>query len=222
VAKSKRKKPEVRKQSGEPLEAQRNPDGTFAPGVSGCPGGRGLSISRFARLVRESTEDGRALVTEALGIAKRETKFVEYVGKEATPVEVGPSPRDVMDAVKWLREVGWGKSLPASQMLLPEELAMPATGEPSTVGHIAQAQRTLSVALAQAEAQMAAGLPLSSESGAALSAAVGVLATLAREERELSKQGVGAGLADAELVAAVLASLPAEKLREALAAKEAA
>lgn len=205
------RKPELRDASG------RLPDGRFAPGASGCPGGRALAVTRFARHIKElDGEDGKAIVRIAFSIARGELTWTEYVGKEALPIQAEPSARDRMDAVRWLRENGWGKAVPASELIDPDELPPLTEIEASSAAHLNQAQRLLSGLMSHIERQMQAGVSVSGEMAQALATAVQTLATSAKEERELAKAGAGSALSDADLNAQVVAAMPDDVLRAEL------
>lgn len=71
---------------------QRGPGRPFVPGQSGNPSGRPKG---FGALVREGTKNGQELVDKAVKILR---------SKKSTA-------RDVLEAIKWLADRGWGKAL---------------------------------------------------------------------------------------------------------------
>jgi hypothetical protein len=111
---------------------------------------------------------------------------------------------------------------PGAPSELPDDAPESQAPEASPQALLSLSLKGLAHVLSVFETRRASGAPMSAEEMATLADTSRTLATLAREERELSKQGVGAGLADAELVAAVLSALPVERLREALREREAA
>lgn len=216
--------PELTADSGAP-ESLRNADGTWKKGgPSPCPGGRALAATRFARTIKEmdAEGDGKELVRFAWSVMRGDVKVpTEVPTKEGiVSLMVLPTVRERLEALKWLRENGWGKSLPASEMVDPDEIPEPETPEASPHGLVSQSQRMLARMLASLDAQVRAGLIPSEQFAGSFVDAVRALSDINREERELAKQGAAAGLADAELISAVLANLPVEKLREALTARE--
>ena len=103
-------------------------------GPSPCPGGRGLANTRFARRVREATKDGADIVDFHLRVLSGDARMDEVVNvKDSGPTlfERGPNIFERQTSAKSLREWGWGKALPSSQMVDPEELEQVPTADAS-------------------------------------------------------------------------------------------
>lgn len=64
----------------------------------------------FGKRIRELTADGEELVQIALSVARGTLSIMTPMGKDAVLVAVLPSAREVLEAVKWLKESGWGKA----------------------------------------------------------------------------------------------------------------
>ena len=69
----------------------------FAPGVSGNPGGRPKSLASY---IRETTDGGREMVDLMVQVMRGET----INGMK-------PKIKDQMDAVSWLADRGFGRSI---------------------------------------------------------------------------------------------------------------
>jgi len=70
----------------------------WKPGESGNPGGRPKGL---ARLVRDSTKDGKLIVEQMVKI---------LTGKTIKGAWGSPAYRDILDAAKWLADRGFGHS----------------------------------------------------------------------------------------------------------------
>jgi hypothetical protein len=79
----------------------------FKPGASGNPRGRPKG---FGKRIRELTQDGEELIDIALKVARGELTVSTPVGKDADMIDLEPTARERMDAVKWLADRGWGRA----------------------------------------------------------------------------------------------------------------
>lgn len=210
---AKRKQPELTKHSGEKSEEPvRRPDGTFAPGSSGCPGGRGLAVTRFARLIREESQDGRELVLLGFRIIRGE-EMQDVVTGKGDVVQVPPSVREKLEAARYLREWGWGKALPASEMTDPEELPEAVLVDSSPQGLLTAAQVLLVRLLSQVDAQSRGGLPLSDAALTGLGEAIRGFVSLRKADDDMQQKGPAGKLTDADLKKDVARTLTDDELR---------
>lgn len=88
-------------------EPSRNPDGTFKKGVSGNPGGRPKSLTRA---IQEKTEDFKNQLETMIQISRGQEVFGHK-----------PELKDIVDAVKWLADRGYGRSIQMQYDLDEEE-----------------------------------------------------------------------------------------------------
>lgn len=88
----------------------RNGSGQWLPGTSGNPGGNPRQAG-FAAAVREATNDGADLRAFAISFYKGEIKD-EVFNADGAIVRITPKAKERFEAVKWLRDSGWGR-LPA-------------------------------------------------------------------------------------------------------------
>ena len=96
---------------------------------------------------------------------------------------------------------------------LPEDIPLPPAGETSPARQLQTALELLERDLSYLKARMEAGVVLSENERAALRNNAQILATLAKEDRELAKAGPAAQLSDDKLSAEVLAGMPLEAIR---------
>jgi hypothetical protein len=182
-----------------------------------------LAVTRLARYARQQTEDGRDLVDHLVRVLRGEaldTVIVKGPDGVQAPVEVPCSVSVRNQAAMQLREWAFGKSLPASEMVDPEELPDIVLTGTSPTELLTQAQVLLVRLLATLEAQSRAGLPLAANSLGALSDAVRNMAVLRKTEEELAKLSKAGTLPDLELLAQVLRKAPKAMLAEALSRTE--
>jgi hypothetical protein len=129
-------------------EARAMPDnrtsaGTFAPGVSGNPGGRPKGIASY---VRSKTRDGEQIVKFMLDVFHG--KAIKAGRKSRTTgdrivLDVVPTLTERIEAAHWLAERGFGKAVQAMEVSGPE-------GSPIEYSEIAASVRTRLAALAAA------------------------------------------------------------------------
>lgn len=103
---------------------------------------------------------------------------------------------------------------------LPDDVQAEGTPDTTPAGLLSLAMTGLARVLAHLNKRAASGQPLSEAESKTLAEAAATLATLAREEREQAKAAPGSAMTQAELEAAVLAALPLERLRAAIAERE--
>lgn len=183
--------------SDEKEPESRDPEGRFKKGHSGNPGG----MSRAAL-------EARKAFAEDLANAQR---VVRGMLKDKNPWARLAASQVVFDRAL-------GKTVTAAE--LPSDSKLPSPSEASPPALLARAYALFERSIASAEQQVADGLPLSEAQRAALREDAHTLATLAKEERELSKHAPGADLSDEKLLDAVLEKVPAEKLLAALEKKK--
>lgn len=80
----------------------------FQKGQSGNPGGRPKGTAGLCERIRKETQDGDELVTIMLGMARGDNRFAQ--------------PRDIIAAVKWLSEYGFGKPVEQVEHSVDESL----------------------------------------------------------------------------------------------------
>lgn len=198
-------------------EVKRESDGKWKKGGgSPCPGGRALSATLFSRKIKEMAgKDGGELVIFAFSVLRGTLKFpMEVPSKDGVvTLETVPNVRERLDALKWLRENGWGKALPASEMIDPEELPEVEEGGNSAPELLERAQRLLGKVTSYMDARMQAGAALTPADLAAVAAIASGLSGLQGVDEKLAKSGPGASMGDEELRAAILRALPLEVLR---------
>lgn len=220
-----KKQPEFRHVSGETTEVPEYPaesreSGKWtAGGPSPCPGGRGLASTRFARRVREATKDGEDIVSFHLGVLDGTKKMNEVVSvKDVGPVlfERGPNITERQMSAKALREWGWGKALPSSQMVDPDELERPAATDGSPAAVLDVASTALAEVVLTIRAMVQQGALPSPELVQALGTTSSAFATLAKERRELDKADPASKLPTEELRKQALAAMSEDELREEL------
>ncbi len=226
-----KKAPEFRQDSGPetpevpeyPAEAREGGRWT-AGGPSPCPGGRGLANTRFARRVREATKDGGDIVDFHLEVLGGTAKMNEVVSvKDVGPVlfERGPNITERQMSAKALREWGWGKALPSSQMVDPDELERPAATDGSPAAVLDVASTALAEVVLTIRAMVQQGALPSPELVQALGTTSSAFATLAKERRELDKADPASKLPTEELRKQALAAMSEDELREELQRRKA-
>ncbi len=80
---------------------------SWRPGQSGNPSGRPKGGAGFSKAIREESKDGQELWEFAFAVMRGQVEVKEIVGNMV--VNVGPSLKDRMDAMKWLADRGFGK-----------------------------------------------------------------------------------------------------------------
>lgn len=175
----------------------RAPNGrVVAGGGSLNPGGMPKRVAELRRIALDKAE---AWLTRLDELTKCGDPMVEVMAlKTAIPRALGreSSPDEMVD-----------------------DTPLPPPGETTPAALLTRALHLLERSLARREAQLAAGTALSEGQLAALGEQAQTLATLAREERELAKSPPGADLSDEALIDQVLAAVPKEKLKAAIAAR---
>ena len=79
----------------------------WRPGQSGNPSGRPKGGAGFAKAIRNESKDGKELYEFAFAVMRGQTEVKAIVGNMV--VNVGPSLKDRMDAMKWLADRGFGR-----------------------------------------------------------------------------------------------------------------
>lgn len=128
-------------------------------------------------------------------------------------------PKTAAVGISTVLERGLGR--PSAPSELPDDTTARAV-DTTPAGLLTVAMTTLGRVLAHQQARLDAGHPLGAGEIETLSEAARTLSVLAKEERQLQKDGAAAALSDEALVAAVLSALPLERLRAALAERETA
>jgi hypothetical protein len=90
-------------------ELPRKPDGTFAKGVSGNPGGRPKSIARII-LEESEGEDGREIVRFFFGIMRGTEKRKAVAPLTGVEYDATPSFKESRQAGQWLGDQLFGKA----------------------------------------------------------------------------------------------------------------
>jgi hypothetical protein len=94
-------------------------------GVSGNPGGRPkAAISGFAASIRQATKEGKLLWDFAVRVLEgKETTTA--IGAAGEAIEIGPSIKDRLEAMKWLANRGFGRELTEQEIDTPRAPAGP-------------------------------------------------------------------------------------------------
>lgn len=167
--------------------------GRYTPGTSGNPGG----------IRREVLEARRAFTYWLPDAVKRNAALMASSDIISASIAVGR-----------VFERALGKaSAPAE---LPVDDVLPEETDTSPRALLDRALRLKARTLALAERQLQDGTPLSDAQRTALNEDIASLGSLLKAEKEAAASGTEANLSDDDLVAKVLASLPAERLADEL------
>lgn len=134
-----------------------------------------------------------------------------------TLFERGPNIFERQTSAKSLREWGWGKALPSSQMVDPEELEQVPTADASPGAVLDVASTALAEVVLTIRAMVKGGALPSPELVSALGTTSNAFATLAKERRELEKADESAKLPTDELKRRALAALSDEEIQAEVA-----
>lgn len=190
-----RTKPPPRKPEFRPPEApKRRKNGTYAPGASGCPGGRGKTSAELRKACIERTD-------QALEKIDAWMESGEFEQQRA--------------AVDFILTRGYGR--PAKPSELPNTEAAPAVAseKAGTDTVLQQVRGLLARAMAGIEQRLAAG-EVTVEDVATLGKVGHTLGELLKVEKEAARASDLSKLTTEELVALVLQHVEPEVLRAAL------
>lgn len=167
------------------------------------PGGGSLNPGGVPRAALELR---RLALTRAEDAMRRAFEMVE-----------DPDPQVAEIGIRIVLGRALGKeSAPAE---LPDDTPAVGNVDTSPAGLVQLSKQGLAVGLAHLNAKAAAGTITSAETNTLVDLSR-ALSILAKEERELTKEGPGANLPDDALADAVLSKLPTEKIAAHLAARE--
>jgi len=85
---------------------------SWKPGQSGNPSGRPKGSAGFAANIREETRGGQELWEFALQVMRGQAEVKAVVA--GAVVNIGPSLKERMDAMKWLADRGFGHTDPVA------------------------------------------------------------------------------------------------------------
>lgn len=89
---------------------------------------RGTHGAMLARMIRSGTKQGAELVEFAQEVLRGKIT-VQIVTKDGEVVDIGPSVKDRLDAMKWLADRGWGRTPDATTGDDGEPAVPPELGE---------------------------------------------------------------------------------------------